>query len=147
MFKPPALIGFRLVRAHTDNQDAAFHAVAGLTTGCLATADAIGRHDHSVLYVPIIVVDWPLVGCHLPEGTTDPELTEVQQGFLLHRPGSDHTIVHIVHINALTDFLTAAKRDAATLNKLVAPFAVLSQYKRLPESAEQIGRERRKHGS
>jgi len=48
MFKARSLVGFRLVRAYTDNQDTAFHAVVGVSSASISTAEAIGRHDHAV---------------------------------------------------------------------------------------------------
>lgn len=109
-------MGEMRTRAHVDNQDVAFHAVSGLAAACCATADAIGRTGYRVLYVPVLVIDAPLLQCHLPDGTNEPELKAIARGLLLHSPAPGKFVVmRIVHIEALDEFVAEAQRDSALL--------------------------------
>ncbi len=121
MFLRPTLVGFRLIRAHTDNQDAAFHVVAGLSAACAATADAIGRHGHRVLYVPTVVVDSPLLQCHLPDTADSLDIVQVPRGLLLHSLGDARfAAIHVVHIDSLAGFIAELQRDSSCLAATVA---------------------------
>ena len=118
LFEVMPLVGFRLVRVHTDNQDAAHHAVIGLGSACASTAAAIGRYGHSVIYPPVIVIDAPLLQCHLPDEGSDLEITEVPSGLLLHR-AEHHTPIHVVHIDSFTEFIETILRETSELASIV----------------------------
>lgn len=120
MFKVPDLVGFRLIRAFTDNQDTAYHAVLGLASACLLTADTIGRYNHRVIYVPVVVIDSPLLICHLPDDGEEIELSQASQGLLLHNSGDRHVIIHVLHVDALADFVAKSKEDAVIFNTKAA---------------------------
>jgi hypothetical protein len=117
LFRQPDLVGFNFVRAHTDNRDVAFDAVRGVVTAALSTAAKIGKWKHNVLYVPIIVVDSPLMQCHLPANAGELALQEVQEGSLLYNPGGKfgHVVVRVIHINALPAFLEKVKEEGVKL--------------------------------
>jgi hypothetical protein len=129
-FNKPSLVGFNLVRTHTDNQDAAFHAVQGVTRASRATAFALRHHRTKLFYLPVIVVNSPIVRCHLPESSADVQLEEIQRGVLLHSwdsmeddpPGRSSTRVHIVHIASLPDFVDDLKRDTKKFLELLNEF-------------------------
>ncbi len=117
LFRRPDLVGFNFARAHTDNQDAAFHAIRGVTAAAVSVAARIGKWKHNILYVPIVVVDSPLMKCSLPADTNDLLLQEVQEGTLLYNPGgkSGRVSVHIMHINAFPAFLKTIKKEGMEL--------------------------------
>ncbi len=117
LFRRPDLIGFNLVRVHTDNQDVAFQAVRGVTTASLSVADAIGKWKHNVLFVPIIVVDSPLLQCYLPASRDDYVLREIKEGSLLYNPGGEYyrTLVQVIHIDVLQSFLETIKKESVKL--------------------------------
>jgi hypothetical protein len=128
LFRQPNLTGFNLVRAFNENQDAAFHAIQGTSAACIATADRIGRYGHRVLYVPILVVDAPLLQCHLPAGTKEYLLNEVKEGVLVYNPGTewrpDRLTIHIIHIDALRSFLETVKWEGRELFRLIRPLII-----------------------
>lgn len=121
MFAPKNLVGFRLAKAHTDNQDAAFHAVQGITSACLATARDIGSDGHSVIFLPVIIVDAPLFQCHLPHAEAEIQISRVPRGVLLHtyEPG-EFALVHVVHVDELPAFIGELRKDADRLARLAA---------------------------
>jgi hypothetical protein len=116
LFQAPELIGFNFVRAHTDNQDAAFHAVRGVTTAAVSVAKKISEYGHAVLYVPIVVIDSPLMQCYLPEKSDAVSLEEIKSGSLIYNTGTEHVMVRILHINALPQFIETIKRDGTALH-------------------------------
>lgn len=119
-FHAPNLLGFQLLRAFTNNQDSAFHAVSGLSGACLSIAEDIGRGGHRVLFVPILVVDSPLFQCHLPEGSSEIELSPILHGAMLHTHAVGHRVlIQIVHIDALTEYVVEAIENSMVLNELV----------------------------
>jgi hypothetical protein len=127
LFSQPKLTGFNLVRAfNTENQqDAAFQAIRGTIAACTATAGSIGRWGHNVLYIPVVVIDSPLLQCYLPADSENYELEEVSEGSVLYNTGtmrdverSNMLTVHVLHIDALAQFIQAAKRDMKNFYKL-----------------------------
>lgn len=136
MFDPSPLMGFRLVRAHTGNQDAAAHAVEGLTAACLATAEDIGSHGHSVVYLPVVVIDAPLLQCYLPNATQEVQLQRVPRGVLLHTHGlGEFTLIHVVQVDSLPAFVSAVRENATRLAKLAS--------KKPVRKSARTGKERR----
>lgn len=123
MFRPPGeLVGFNLARAHTDNQDTAFHAMRGVSGAAEATANNISKHGHAVMYLPVIVIDSPLMQCFLPDGQDDVELTEIGRGVLLYPTGpGSRTLIHVVTVEALPEFLGRVASDSEKLRSLVDP--------------------------
>ncbi|XVV05949.1 hypothetical protein ACQPW3_11375 [Actinosynnema sp. CA-248983] len=129
-FRAPELCGFNLVRAHTENQDAAFHAMRGTIGAALATARDIGQYGHKVLYPPVIVVDAPILQCFLPGVNEELRLTEVKWAQVLvnfgdvanDRPG--HYMVHVVHIDELSKVVRDFKSDTVKLQELIKLRAV-----------------------
>jgi hypothetical protein len=126
-FDKPPLVGFNLVRTHTENQDTAFHAVHGVTTASRAIASKSKNSKHAMLYVPVIVVNSPIMQCHLPNKGNDIELKEVQHGVLLHSwevveaAGSVRSLtrVHVVNIESLPEFIEDLKRDSDRLLQML----------------------------
>lgn len=123
LFRRPDLVGFNIVRAHNDNQDAAFHAVHGLGAACLETAQHLGQWKHRIIFPPIIVVDSPLLQCYLPAGAKDYVLREAQEGVLLSNPGGDtgRIVMFVVHISALHQFVGEMKVDSKDLYEIIRP--------------------------
>jgi hypothetical protein len=120
LFRRPSLLGFRIVRAHTDNQDAAFHSVYGVTGACVSSANEARRHGVPIVYVPVVVLDAPLILCYLSEKGKDVELQEVKHGMLLHTSaGHDRIPIHVAHVDALEQFVADIKRDSAKLHTVV----------------------------
>jgi hypothetical protein len=117
IFQRPQLEGFNFVRAMSDNQDAAFQAIRGVASACLSTARWIGENGHSVVYVPIVVVDSPLFECHLPMGQEEVELVQVQHGMMLYNSGESHVPIHVVHVDGLESFISTAKINATELHQ------------------------------
>jgi hypothetical protein len=119
LFRRPDLIGFNLVRVHTDNQDTAFHAVRGVTTASLSLAAEIGKWRHYVLFPPVIVVDSPLLQCYLPAGKDDYVLREIKEGSLIYNPGGgcERTPIQVIHVDALQSFLETVKKESAELGR------------------------------
>ncbi|MFJ4281132.1 hypothetical protein [Streptomyces massasporeus] len=123
MFRAPdGITGFNLARAHTDNQDAAFHAVRGVSAAAEETARDIGSHGHAVLYLPVVVIDTPLIRCFLPAEEEDVQLEQVERGVLLtsSRPGS-YTFIHVVTVEALPSFMSQVAVESADLRTLLEP--------------------------
>lgn len=120
IFAPHALTGFNLVRAHTEHQDAAFHAVSGVSAAATTVAEHIGKFGHRVLYPPVIVVDSPLMRCHLPANDAEVELAQIAHGVLLHNPGiANRVLIHVVHVDYVAEFLRNIREDATTLAEFV----------------------------
>jgi hypothetical protein len=119
LFARPNLTGFNLVRAFVDSQDVAYHAVRGVSTAAVSVAKEIGQWGHVVILPPVIVVDSPLIQCHLPEHGADVELAEIQRGALLYNTGETRVAVHVVHVSALPDFLKRVGKEASILRDLM----------------------------
>ncbi|WP_158715918.1 hypothetical protein [Streptomyces sp. NRRL B-24720] len=139
ILRPKALTGFNLVRTHTDNQDAAFHAMRGVSTSATSVAEEIGKYGHAVIYLAVIVVDTPLFECTLPTGRDETKLRRIDRGFLVYpsEPGS-RIPVHVVTADALPDFLQIVSTESMTLSNLVTPFLEESgRTKAFPGSREE----------
>jgi hypothetical protein len=131
LFRRSKLIGFNLARAfNTEHQqDAAFQAIRGTTAACISTADAIGKWGHSVIYIPMIVVDSPLLQCYLPADKEGYALEETREGTILYNTGlvdasvdrSNILTVHVLNIDALRPFLETVKQDATSLYEFIRP--------------------------
>lgn len=114
-------IAFRLAKAWTPQQDAAFHAIAGVSAAANSIADYIGKWNHAVLYIPIVVIDTPLYLC-TPQSESDFQLREVTHAVVSHTPQpGNHVPVSVVTIEGLRSLVAIMRSDAtrlsATLNR------------------------------
>lgn len=121
LFHAPERIGFRLMRAFGDNQDAAFQAISGVSVGATAMAKDIGQHGHSVLFPPVVVVDSPLFECYLADLTGELCTDALDRGVVLHptQPGR-FALVHVVHVDALPGFVHSINENVSRLRTLLA---------------------------
>jgi hypothetical protein len=121
VFRDPERVGFNLVRAHTDNQDAAHQALGTLTAACQALCDSIGKYGHRVLYVPVVVIDSPLFTCYTSGTTGDYALRQVDTAVVqCPVPGATPMPVQVLHVGALAAFLSAVDDDATQLDDTFA---------------------------
>lgn len=81
-----------------------------------------------LVYIPIIVVDAPIMQCHLSNESDDVLLEEVQSGILLHSwefpdlygPGRTLTRIHVVNVGALAVFIEQIKSDLKKLGAILS---------------------------
>lgn len=120
LFVRPDLIGFNLVAAHGGNQDAAFQGVGTLMSSSAALAKRGSEFEHSILYLPVLVVDAPLFECWLPAAGGQYELRQVSCGSLVQPTGDGRRwIVRVVHVDALDSWLTQVEQDCQELVDLL----------------------------
>lgn len=107
------------LRKPRDGGDPAYAAVRSVTSAATAVAERIGQSGHSVVFPPVIVLDTPLISCHLPEEGEEPVLERADRILLWHPTGTGGLLpVNIITEDALDDLLRGTGAAADRLSTL-----------------------------
>ncbi|GAA2415700.1 hypothetical protein GCM10010191_27530 [Actinomadura vinacea] len=123
LLKPPERLGFNLVKAYSGNQDAAFHAVYGVTNAAIGSARLEDEDlaTGSTAFIPVTVVDAPLFQCYLPQGSEDLVIERIEHGLLIrHLVDGESVLMHIVTVKELPNFLDSIKTDIRKINSVLS---------------------------
>lgn len=122
MYEAPHRHGFTLVRAFGDNQDQAHHALGTLVAASTALSRRHSEYGHSVLYVPVVLVDSPLFICYMQPGQPEPVLEPATLGVVVQPIGGSLRMpIRVLHVDGLPEWLARVKADTAELNTILGP--------------------------
>lgn len=108
LFRRPERVGFNLVQA-LGGTDAAYTAIMSATKAAVALAEAATRNNHSVVFVPVIVVGCPLFEANL-DTAGDITLNPIDYGKLL-RMDLGQVVLHVVTEQGLASFIDDCARS------------------------------------
>lgn len=122
LFYVPERPGYGLIQAFTSGQDVPFSAVMGAAKASLAEvefSDEVSRTYESICEIsfPVVVIDGLLFECYLNQAG-EVETEPISSGTLLWRSPvvkMPHTIVHIVTLPAINEFVKGATETARKL--------------------------------
>lgn len=132
LFKLPEIPAYGLTQAFTSGTDVAYSAVMTASKAAQALATEYAQRNDiaaCVVSFPLVVVDGRLFECAL-DTERDVRITEVQRSTLVWRNrvvGEPHTIVSILTLTGLADYLVDANDGADELLRRMRKDSVLLQ--------------------
>jgi len=122
VFLIPERPGYGLTQSFTNGQDTPYAAIMSAAKAAIAEANDADRFSKLVAPVcaivfPVVVIDGLLLECYLDE-RNQMMVEEVQRGILVWRSqivGMPHTIVHVITLQALDDFVHEAEKTSLAL--------------------------------
>jgi len=124
LFQLPDTPGYSMTQAFTSGNDICYAAASAVANAALAMASEpdhqmtlLGRRDFFEVIFPVLVTEARLFAATLEEGSSV-SVREQSSGILLWRNplvGMPHTIIHVVTLPALQDFVDVAVKTADRL--------------------------------
>ncbi len=121
IFRLPDAPGYSITQAFTSGKDLCYSAASSVANASLAQANEadvyqsrLGRTFHLEIIFPVLVTEARLFMAALQEDSSV-KLTEQSSGVLLWRNpivGMPHTIIHVISLPALAEFVAGARESA-----------------------------------
>ncbi len=137
LFSLPRRPGYGVTQAFSNGQDVPFTACVGAAKSAIAKATAVDSFIKfqgaiSEIVFPVVLIEGKLFECYLSEDNA-PILNEIQEGVLVWRNPvvqMPHTIIHILTLDSLPNFLSQANETIDLLfsrEKEIAKMSIKAQ--------------------